>query len=146
MKTRIAILFTILFILVGCGGNTPTAEVDSLSVTDGSNEQQYPVENLKQLGAVQANFEGVTYVGVPLASLLQDAGFDPATVSAVKATASDGFTANYERELVIKNDTIVAYSRTDGPLTDDDGSFRMVLPGQEGKLNPRHLVELRVYE
>ncbi len=85
-------------------------------------------------------------MGVPLASLLQDAGFDPAAVSAVKATASDGFTVNYERDLVNKIDTIVAYSTADGYMTDDDGSFRMVLPGQEGKLNPRHLVELRVYK
>ncbi len=58
MKSRIAILFTILFLLAGCGGKSTPGEVDSLSVTDGSSEQQYSVDNLKRLGAVQADLGG----------------------------------------------------------------------------------------
>jgi hypothetical protein len=61
----------------------------------------------------------------------------------VKATAVDGFSANYEPALFNKEDTLVAYARADGPLAEDEGPFRMVLPDQEGKLNPRQLVEIR---
>jgi DMSO/TMAO reductase YedYZ molybdopterin-dependent catalytic subunit len=114
-------------------------------VTDGTNEQSYSVDDLKALGAEEAAFQEVTYTGVPLRLLLEDAGFDPASVSAVKATAADGFSANYDPELVNRPDTLVAYARADGPLAEEDGTFRMVLPDQEGKLNPRDLVELRVY-
>ncbi len=77
-----------------------------------------------------------------LKSLLQDAGFDPAKLSAVKAVASDGFTANYDVSQFNADTTLVAYARADGPLTSDEGTFRMVLPDQGGKLNPRMLVEI----
>ena len=41
-----------------------------------------------------------------------------------------------------REDTLVAYARVDGPLAEDEGAFRMVLPDQEGKMNPRQLVEI----
>lgn len=116
-----------------------------LLVTDGASEQSYNVDDLRALGAEEAAFRDVTYTGVPLGLLLKDAGFDPGGVSAVKATAADGFSANYGPELVNRPDTLVAYAQADRPLAEEDGTFRMVLPDQEGKLNPRDLVELRVY-
>ena len=66
----------------------------------------------------------------------------PTALTAVKAVASDGFTANYESALYAREDTLVAYARVDGPLGEDEGTFRMVLPDQEGKMNPRQLVEI----
>jgi hypothetical protein len=56
--------------------------------------------------------------------------------------ASDGFTANYESALYSREDTLVAYATVDGPFGEEDGNFRMVLPDQGGKLNPRQLVEI----
>jgi hypothetical protein len=50
----------------------------------------------------------------------------------------DGFT----QLRIHREDTLVAYARVDGPLGEDEGSFRMVLPDQEGKMNPRELVEI----
>jgi DMSO/TMAO reductase YedYZ molybdopterin-dependent catalytic subunit len=94
------------------------------------------------LGAVQASDKGIAYIGVPLKVLLQDAGIDPTKISAVKAVASDGFTSNYDSSQFMADDTLVAYARADGPLTADEGIFRMVLPDQGGKLNPRLLVEI----
>jgi hypothetical protein len=44
---------------------------------------------------------------------------------------------------VLVDEVIVAYARADGDLSAEDGSFRMVLPGAEGKLNVRMLVELQ---
>ena len=58
--------------------------------------------------------------------------------------ASDGFTVNYDTNQVLVDEVIVAYARADGDLIADDGNFRMVLPGEEGKLNVRMLVELQV--
>jgi DMSO/TMAO reductase YedYZ molybdopterin-dependent catalytic subunit len=131
-------------LLAGCAQEA-TEPGNVLLVTDGTSEQSYSVDDLKALGAEEAAFREVTYTGVPLALLLKDAGFDPASVAAVKATAADGFSANYDPELVNRPDTLVAYAQADGPLAEEDGTFRMVLPDQEGKLNPRNIVELRVY-
>jgi hypothetical protein len=144
MVTRTIVMIFCLAAAVGCSGDTSGSEVESLLVTDGTDEQNYSVEDLEELAAEQAIFGGVSYVGVPLAALLVDAGYDPAKVSAVKATAEDGFTANYGLDLVNRSDTLVAYATGDGVLTEDDGTFRMVLPDQEGKLNPRHLVEIKI--
>jgi DMSO/TMAO reductase YedYZ molybdopterin-dependent catalytic subunit len=144
MRHYMLLLVTLFGLLISCDQVSP-AQGNNLIVTDGSSERSYDVEDLKALGAEQATFQEVTYTGVPLRLLLEDAGFDSAGLSAVKATATDGFSANYDPELIYKPDTLVAYARADGPLADDEGTFRMVLPDQEGKLNPRDLVELRVY-
>ena len=80
---------------------------------------------------------------VSMSFLLQDAGFDPLSLSAVKATAADGYSVNYDAGLFLRDDVLVAIATADGPLAADDGIFRMVLPGEEGKLNLRMLTELR---
>ena len=134
-----------LFFLAGCAAQTgPTPEEAALRVSDGTTEKIYSVADLEALPVSEASFGEFTYVGVPLSTLLEDAGFDPDTASAVKAVAADGFSANYEPALFNKADTLVSYARADGPLVEDEGPFRMVLPDQEGKLNVRMLAEIRV--
>lgn len=145
MKKTTYLLFVLWVLLAGCNQATPAASGDSLLVTDGVEEQRYTAADLKALGEEQVTFGDITYRGVPLARLLEDAGYNPPVLSAVKATASDGFSANYEPLLFARADTLVAYARLDGPLANDEGAFRMVLPDQEGKLNPRELVEIRVF-
>jgi hypothetical protein len=58
--------------------------------------------------------------------------------------ASDGFSVNYDPALFQREDVIVAYQTADSVLAAEDGSFRMVLPGEEGKLNVRMLAEIQV--
>lgn len=145
-RLLLVLLFSLVLVLAACGGNGEVAGTDALVVTDGTTDVSYTIEDLEALGAAEAAFGEVTYVGVPLTALLEDAGFDPAGLNAVKATAADGFSANYEPDLVTLPDTLVAFSVAGGAaMSEDDGIFRMVLPGQEGKLNVRQLVELRVY-
>ena len=146
MRFKLVLLLAVLLFFVSCSSETSTPIRPALLVTDGTTEKSYGVEDLEAMEASQAEFQEVAYVGVKLSTLLQDAGFNPESVRAVKATADDGFTANYDPDLVNREDTLVAYARVDGPLSEEDGHFRMLLPDQEGKLNPRRLVELRVFE
>ncbi len=136
----------IVLLLAGCADDeSGTADSNTLTVTGGDTQKAYTREDLAALPATTATFGEVEYTGVRLTVLLADAGFAPADIRVVKATASDGFSANYEAELFTKADTIVAYQQANGDaLSEDDGTFRMVLPGQEGKLNPRQLVEIQV--
>jgi len=138
MKRFLLVTLLIALALTACAPKAGESAASVLKVAD----KTYTADNLKALGESQANFKGVTYVGVPLTVLLKDAGIDPTTVSIVKAMASDGFTANYESVLFSREDTLVAYATANGPLGEEDGSFRMVLPDQEGKMNPRDLVEI----
>jgi len=138
----------LLFVLVGvlalaaCApkAQEPTAAV--LKVSDGTIEKTYTADDLKALGETHATFQDVTYIGVPLTVLLQDAGIDTTALTAVKAVAVDGFTANYDASLYAREDTLVAYARIDASLADDEAPFRMVLPNEGGKLNPRQLIEI----
>jgi DMSO/TMAO reductase YedYZ molybdopterin-dependent catalytic subunit len=137
--------------LAACGGAAtpaPVASTDAnvLVVGDGSTQKSYTPAALQALPGAQAAFQDVTYQGVALTALLQDAGFDPQAVKAVKAVASDGFTVNYGSDLFLLPNTLVAYAQADGPLTAEDGTFRMVLPDQEGKLNLRMLTTLQVVQ
>jgi hypothetical protein len=138
------LLFALVFAvaLAACAPKSEASAGNVLKVSDGTVSKTYTVDDLKALGAVQATFKGVTYVGVTLTALLKDAGIDPTSLTAVKAVASDGFTVNYDTSLYAKEDTIVAYATVDGAMTAEDGIFRMVLPDQEGKLNVRQLVEI----
>jgi hypothetical protein len=142
MKRFLLITLTFALLLTACAPAAQETDADVLIVSDGTNTKTYTVADLKALGDVQAIFKGVTYIGVPLSVLLKDAGIDPANLTAVKAVAVDGFTANYDASLYAAADTIVAYATVDGPMAAEDGIFRMVLPASEGKLNVRQLTEI----
>lgn len=124
-------------------GNTSNAAA-SLVVSGGEIRKSYTRADLEALPVSESVFKDVTYKGVAVAALLQDAGFDLSQVKAIKAVAQDGFTVNYDPSQVLGNEVIVAYARADGELAEEDGAFRMVLPGAEGKLNVRMLVELQI--
>ncbi len=138
----------LLFVLVGvlaltaCAPKAQEPAAAVLKVSDGTIEKTYTADDLKALGETQATIQDVTYVGVPLTVLLQDAGIDTSALTAVKAVAVDGFTANYDASLYAREDTLVAYARMDAPLADDEAPFRMALPNEGGKMNPRQLIEI----
>jgi len=146
---HLSIILLVLFValLTACSPsapqNSPSETVPTLLVTGGDTSKTYTRADLEALPASQAVFKDVTYKGVTVSALLQDAGFDLDQVKAVKAVASDGYTVNYDPSQVLVDEVIVAYARADGDLAAEDGSFRMVLPGAEGKLNVRMLVELQ---
>ncbi len=142
MKQILLVALVFALVLSACTTKPQEAAGATLKVSSGTIEKIYTASDLKLLGEAQAVFRDVTYVGVPLTLLLQDAGIDPSALTVVKAVAVDGFTAHYEASLFMREDTLVAYARADGPLSEEDGAFRMVLPDQEGKLNPRELVEI----
>ncbi|MEW6717366.1 MAG: molybdopterin-dependent oxidoreductase [Chloroflexota bacterium] len=142
MKRIVLTLFTLILIVTSCTSKPPETVGAVLKVTDGTVEKNYTADDLKALGASQVVLNDVTYVGVTLKVLLQDAGIDPTGLSAVKAVAVDGFTANYDSSLFMREDTLVAYARVDGSLAEDEMPFRMVLPDQGGKLNPRQITEI----
>ena len=125
-------------------GNTEGNIVESLIVTDGVDEHTYSVNDLEKLGALEEEFMGETYLGVSLQDLLMEAGFEIDSIKSVKAVASDGFSVLYDSPLFTREDVLIAYALSGGPLSMDDGTFRMVLPGEEGKLNLRFLVQLVV--
>ncbi len=142
MKRFLLVTLVLALALAACAPKTQESAAPVLKVSDGNVEKTYTVNDLKALGDSQSDFKGITYVGVQLTVLLEDAGIDSTSLTAVKAVASDGFTANYESALYSREDTLIAYATVDGPLGEEDGTFRMVLPDQEGKLNPRQLVEI----
>ena len=144
MKSHIFKLILLALLLVACSSTPSGGDGSALLVTDGTTEKTFSIADLKKLPVTEATFNEVTYVGVSLATLLEEAGFSTADLSAVKATASDGYSVNYDSGLFTREDVIVAYETVDGSLTEDDGTFRMVLPGEEGKLNIRMLAELKV--
>jgi hypothetical protein len=142
MKSTVHAFILIALSLAAC--STPALDGDgtTLRVTDGTNEKTFSVSDLEKLPVTEASFNEVAYMGVKLTTLLEEAGYSPEDISAVKATASDGYSVNYDPGLFTREDVIIAYATVDGALTADDGTFRMVLPGEEGKLNLRFLEEL----
>jgi DMSO/TMAO reductase YedYZ molybdopterin-dependent catalytic subunit len=145
-RASLFLLMLTLFVAACAGASAVplSGAQDVLKITGQGTEKSYTAEDLRALEAAQASFRDIAYTGVPLAVLLRDAGFDPQAVKAVKAVAVDGFSANYDAELVNRPDSLVAYAQEGGPLVEEEAPFRMVLPDQEGKLNVRQLVEIQV--
>ena len=144
MKPTRVLFILIAVLLAACSSAASDGDVTKIVVTDGTSEKAFSLSDLEKMPVTESIFNEVTYVGVMLSMLLEEAGFSPADLSAVKASASDGYSVNYDPALFTREDVIVAYATVDGDLTEDDGTFRMVLPGEEGKLNLRFLVELKV--
>lgn len=140
-RTLFALLVLVLF-TTACGQKATSAPSVTLTVSMGDVVKTYSLEDLQMLGNSEASFESVNYIGIPLAILLEDAGFDPASLSAVKAVASDGFTANYDPAIFNLPDTLIAYARADGPLSKTEAPFTMVIPNQPGRMNVRMVVEI----
>jgi len=140
MKKSMFWIIVLALLLAACGGSESEAATTTLTI----GEKTYTVDDLKAIPQTESTFNDVTYVGVVLSDLLADAGIDASGMTAVKAIASDGYSMNYEPALFMRPDVILAYAQVDGPLTADDGTFRMVLPGEEGKLNVRLVAELQV--
>jgi hypothetical protein len=144
MKPTRVLFILIAVLLAACSSVVSDGDVTKVVITDGTSEKAFSLSDLEKMSVTESTFNEVTYVGVMLSMLLEEAGFSPADLSAVKASASDGYSVNYDPALFTREDVIVAYATVDGDLTEDDGTFRMVLPGEEGKLNLRFLVELKV--
>jgi len=144
-KRKLLLAMVAAVFLAACGsGGEMVEQATALLVTDGSTEKSYSLADLEALPVVEADFNGVTYLSVVLTVLLEDAGFSAEGLSGVDAVASDGYSVPYKPDLFLLADTMVAYAQSDGPLAEEDGTFRMVLPEQEGKLNVRMLAELRL--
>jgi hypothetical protein len=143
------ILFSLVLVLVltACASQSQAVAnpaAADLKVTDGDHAKTYTVADLRSLPSAEASFNNVAYKGVSLPALLKDAGYAPASLAAVKAIASDGYSVTYDSSLFQRDDVLVAYAQADGPLAEEDGVLRMVVPDGEGKMNVRMLLELQV--
>lgn len=149
MKKIVLTLIVTILLLAACApaaeqsAGAPTGE--ALVVTLGDTQKPFSVQDLKALPSAEATFKDVAYKGVTISALLEALSVEPGSIKAIKAVANDGYSVNYDPAQVLKDNVLVAYALADGnPLTADDGTFRMVLPDEEGKLNVRMLVELQI--
>ena len=151
MKKIVLTLIVTMLVLAACApaaGQAADAPAKAaLLVKVGDTQKSFSAEDLGALPASESTFKGVAYKGVTISALLEALSVDPGSVKAVKAVASDGFSVNYDPAQALKDNVIVAYALADGnPMSADDGNFRMVLPDEEGKLNPRMLAELQIIQ
>jgi len=143
-RIRLIVGLVVLLLSACTAGNIEKNAIENLVVTDGVDEVIYSVDDLKKISEIEEDFLEETYLGVPLPDLLAVAGFEVDNVKSIKAVAADGYSVLYDSTIFTREDVLVAYAKTEEPLSKDDGTFRMVLPGEEGTLNLRMLVELFV--
>ena len=131
--------------LAGCGGTSgegaPSGEV-ALEVTGNvENEMAWTEEEVRSMDTVEAqreNKEGEmsTYTGVPIKSLLEEAGV-PDDATTVTFVAEDDYTADVDLADVMACDDCIASFR-------NQGGFSIVMPGYSGKLQVKGVVEIQV--
>jgi len=144
MKKYFVFLTFITLIISSCAnGKSIDDSRIGLIISDGTTRKEYKVEDLELLESIEADFNYVIYVGVPTQLLFKDTRFDISNLKAIKAIASNGYSGNYGPELFFCDDVVVAYKSKDGEMNEEDEMFRMVLPGEEGKLNIRNLIVLQ---
>lgn len=131
-------------LLGACSGVGGYEQIEALTLTAGEKSLTFTPDDLRGMESARAEFEGTIYVGVPLVELLRTAGLDPAGVHTVRASAEDGYSMSYGPEFFTRDHVLVAYAGAEGEMNPEDGTFRMVLPGERGRLNVRMLSELQV--
>lgn len=115
-------------LLVSCGGENKYVALNSLdtvsvrgSVVNGKGEKS-----------------DIDTQGVPLADVIESAGFDPSGAAAVKVTADDEFSAELSGDEL--NEAGKAYL-----VSEDDGSMRLVVFGDSNAgRNVRNVVSVEV--
>jgi len=147
-RTLILLGLSIVIIsaLVGCGespeqSESPSGEV-ALKVTGNvENETAWTEDEVRSMDTIEAereNSEGEmsTYTGVPIKTLLEQAGVsdDAETVTFV---AEDDYTAEVELSEVQACDNCIVSFR-------NRGGFSIVMPGYSGKLQVKGVVEIDV--
>lgn len=144
MKRIIFVFILVSLTLGACASGGEAGQVEELTLIIGAEEFSLGGDDLAGIAEVQSEYEGSVYIGVPVIDLLQFADVDPGQVNAVVAIAADGYSVSYGSDHFTREDVLVAYSRAEGAMSREDGTFRMVLPGEEGKLNLRMLTDLQV--
>ncbi len=137
----------LIALLAGCGpggGATPVPGAIILTVTGGDIEQTYTLEQLQALAAHDVESDDGAFVGVLLSDLLSEAGFDLDRITTVRAVAMDGFSSTYDATLFRRDDAVLAYARAGGDLDGDEQPLRMVIPGQEGRMQPHQITRLEI--
>jgi hypothetical protein len=150
LKTINLILIAILLLnMIACNSNQGVLE-NEITLISGPvlkvGDKTFDIEDLENMPKVESSFEDVVYIGVPVSELLLLAGISLENIKAIKAVASDGYTMHYESNQLNNENNIVAYRQKDGPLSGDEGNFRMVFPGEAGSMNLRMLIELSPVE
>jgi hypothetical protein len=144
---RLFLILILIATLVGCSSNeaTPPAADDTiLTISDGNNEKSYTLAELQGLPETGVESDDGSFVGVRLIDLLVHAGYDPDAITSVRVVALDGFSSTYDSELFKGEDTVLAYAREDQVLNGDELPLRMVIPGQEGRMQPRQVQSIEV--
>lgn len=147
--TRFLLLLTLLILAVAAcqpGGQAspPAADEAVLTVQGPEAEQTYTLEQLQALPATDVQSDDGSFTGVRLVDLLGDAGFDPDQIASVRVVALDGFSSTYQADLFTREDAVLAYARAGGDLNADELPLRMVIPGQEGRMQPRQVARIEV--
>ena len=144
---RLVLLALALVMVGGCGPGeaAPPAPADSvLTVQGGDIERVYTLAQLQALTATNVESDAGSFTGVRLRDLLTDAGFDLEGIVTVRVVALDGFSSTYDAALFTREDAVLAYARAEGALDDDEQPLRMVIPGQEGRMQPRQVTRIEV--
>lgn len=143
---KVLLAIASLCLLAGCGP-TPdpaTSEVDvtTLEVTGAvAQEQTFTTEALRALGTRESDYTDrdgavTTYTGVPIASLLAEAGAT-ADATTLVFSASDGYQAQVAlADLEACSDCIIGFQ--------PQGGFRVVLPEFPGNVQVRDLIAIQV--
>ena len=149
MKTlKFALLIAIAIAVVSCNpapaATPPAADEAILTVQAGEAEQTFTLADLQAMPATEVESDDGAFVGVSLSALLAEAGFELDAVSAVSAVAVDGFSSSYDTAMFTREDAVLAYARADGDLNGDEQPLRMVIPGEEGRMQPRQVNRIEV--
>jgi hypothetical protein len=144
MKNLFLFVLVLILLLSACDNTSTPSDSGTLTLTDGDSKQPYSLATLQTITQTESSFDDISYIGVSISALLEHAGIAADELTSVRAIASDGFAADYDAALFLRDDVILAFGLVDGEMTADDGTFRMVLPGEEGFLNVRQVIEIEV--
>ena len=80
-------------------------------------------------GHVVGKVTGYWYYGASVSAALAKAGYRASALSSVRAVDVNGDVVVLSQALLAKSTTLIAYKRTAGPLSANDGAYRLIIAG-----------------
>jgi molybdate transport system substrate-binding protein len=135
MKTRLrswARAGTVLAIAAACmlpATSAMAATHAPLKVMVAGTTKSLSYSTVSKTGHVVGRVMGYWYYGAPVKAVLAKAGYTASSLTSVRAVDVNGDVVVLTQALLAKSTTLIAYKRTSGPLSANDGAYRLIIKG-----------------
>jgi len=152
----LAVLFTIAFVLGGCGAaaQAPAASQEKITVTGlEKGDISLTLDDIKAAKTFAGKVEGADSSGKPVnydikgayfGDILEKNGYKQQDLAGIRIVSTDGYSIQVSQEILAARDVILAYEMDGKPLDKDNAPMRIFIPNERAMYWARMVSKIEV--